>query len=78
MDNLIEIHFEVCVDCHKHSWCTHHDPKKYLGLFIEMKQCTNVMMIIDFEKNIENLVCTMNTRVSKPGIGSFEITYVKD
>ena len=39
MQDPIEIHFEVCVNCKSHAWCTHHDESKYKGLFAEMKAC---------------------------------------
>lgn len=72
---MIEIHFEVCQNCESHSWCTHHDEKKYAGLFEEMKAGTNDSHLLAIEANIPSSVCVKNKYTRVPATGAFEITH---
>jgi len=60
------IHIEVCENCKIHEWCTHHDEKKYLTNFENVKSAIlSAVPGCEVVKNVDII----------PKIGAFEVNH---
>lgn len=58
---------ECCENCLAHSYCTHHDEKKYQDFFARLKS--------EVEAQDRRVFVTKNFNIAKPVIGAFTVKY---